>query len=357
MKPRSNVSTIIIVLNGISIILILVGWVCVSSSLKEMNACVNTNINYYKEQFKNPVKQLPIDSLSNSNVNSKDIANLNDYIMHMLKQVDENKATYQSMVNNDIDRLNTFLALGIGFLSLFGVIVPLTVNFFSREALENEVDGLKTKVKGLESDFNTTDKSFQESKKEINTKIDTANEKIAKVDNLEQKVSEAETKIDGFDQKISQYDPKIKKITDSVSTSVEKLSDIDKNKIPKIEILILQTSLSRLFNLDKHRFDASSNKLNYIKEILVDLVTKMQLIIIDEFTDENVKLLKDNLRDFRYNLNNNYLNTIADSRKENKLFNNLPRLLDDFLVSPKAELKHKFELIIAALKAIIDRID
>lgn len=357
MQSKSKIPKLIISLNLLCIILIVVGWIYISNSIVDLHDSVNNNMNYYREQLKNPIKNATTDSLGNCSYTSKDISNLNDFIMHMLKQVDENKATYQSMVNNDINRLSTFFALGIGFLSLFGVIVPLAINFFSKEALENEVEGLKTTVKDLEIVVKKTDTSFSESKKEMDIKFDTANEKIKKVDNLEQKVSDANIKIDGFDKKISQYDPKIKNITDSVSSSMEKLNVIDKNKIPKIEILVLQTSLNRLFNLNKHRFEASSTKLDYIKEILLDLVTKMELIIVEEFTDENIKLLKDNLRDFRYNLNNNYLNTLADSRKENKLFNNLPKLLDNFLGASKAELKDKYNIIVVALKEIISRID
>jgi len=63
------------------------------------------------------------------------------------KKVEEEVKRTQENNQYDIDRINTFLAIGIGLLTIIGGLLPLAVNFISKHDIESRVKDIEDRVK------------------------------------------------------------------------------------------------------------------------------------------------------------------------------------------------------------------
>ena len=90
------------------------------------------------------------DSLSYK-FSKEDVAEINRSLSILAKEIYSERNKAESIIDKDIDRLNLYLALGVGFLALLGVFVPFLVNILSNDDLKTRQKFLRDKLESLES--------------------------------------------------------------------------------------------------------------------------------------------------------------------------------------------------------------
>jgi cell division protein FtsB len=89
-------------------------------------------------------------------VDIKELEKLNDYINSAFLELKKENNRAESIIDKDLDRLSLFMTVGIGFMSLLGVFVPILVNINSKEdhqKLQSNFDTLKDSFDLLNDEF------------------------------------------------------------------------------------------------------------------------------------------------------------------------------------------------------------
>lgn len=101
-------------------------------------------------------------------IESKEIEKINNHIKILTEAVQNEKSRTETLIDKDLSRLGTYMAVGIGFMTLLGVFVPILINVLSvqdlrekqkeiedkaNEALDNssKLDDFSTKFDSIES--------------------------------------------------------------------------------------------------------------------------------------------------------------------------------------------------------------
>ncbi len=100
-------------------------------------------------------------------IDPKEIEKINNHIRVLTEEVYKESNRAESIIDKDLDRLNLYMGVGIGFMTLLGVFVPILINVLS-------VQDLRDKQKDIESKTNEVlDKS---------KKLDEFSEKVGSVE-------------------------------------------------------------------------------------------------------------------------------------------------------------------------------
>lgn len=207
-------------------------------SLYKINEKCEQQYNFNKEirnestQVKNPLLEIKPDTANKKfYFNEKDISELNNHVEYLTKKLETEVDRNQRNAEYNIDRLNLFMALGIGFLALIGGLLPLAVNFISKHDIE-------TRLKEIE-------KRAEES---------------------EDTVKEAE------------------------------------KKMPTVDLLILQSSVSKLVSTETLRLLSGDNQYADIANIIQRVISALKLFESSDYqnyTEDNVAYLNEILKELR----------------------------------------------------------
>lgn len=122
-------------------------------SLYKINEKCEQQYNFNKEiknestQVKNPLIEIKPDTANKKfYLNEKDISELNNHIEYLTKKLETEVDRNQRNAEYNIDRLNLFMALGIGFLALIGGLLPLAVNFISKHDIDSKIKSIEDKL-------------------------------------------------------------------------------------------------------------------------------------------------------------------------------------------------------------------
>jgi hypothetical protein len=100
-------------------------------------------------------------------IKKNDLIEINKNINSLAEEVFNERNRAETIIDKDIDRLNLYMAVGIGFMALIGIFLPILVNLISiqdlkekQKNLENRIDDTnideaKKKIASIESDLNT----------------------------------------------------------------------------------------------------------------------------------------------------------------------------------------------------------
>jgi predicted nucleic acid-binding Zn-ribbon protein len=139
-------------------------------------------------QVNNPLKLLQTDSTKIYKLKQEDLNKFNDHIDYLSDKVEGEVKRTQENNQYDIDRINTFLAIGIGLLAIIGGLLPLVINFFSRESLDKRMDTIQAEAKEIQTASNAAKLAADGANDKAKTASDT-------VSGLDTKVKEAEKSI------------------------------------------------------------------------------------------------------------------------------------------------------------------
>ena len=143
---------------------------------------LNSNINDIKEQNKkNYEKIASLKTISSINIEftplnkkhviiePKEIEKINNHIKNLTEAVQDEKSRAETLIDKDLSRLGNYMAVGIGFMTLLGIFVPILINVLSVQDLRDK-------------------------QKEIEDKADEALDNSSKLDNFSTKVDSIESK-------------------------------------------------------------------------------------------------------------------------------------------------------------------
>ena len=232
-------------------------------------------------------------------IEPKEIEKINNHINNLSEKVYEEYHRAERIINNDIDRLNTYMAIGIGFMTLLGVFVPILINILNHQDLREKQKQLTDKVDGIDVQKIETAKTNSE------TAIEKSNEALQKseqVDNLTSKIENIETTI--------------------------------RESFPKISTLILQSAIVRYYNLVPYLLGVKQEDSIHFK----DLIGQIKNGFSGCNSENTISILSDTyyksiIMDFIKYIENPRNYTSFINKKTTSLFFELPEILNQFLSS------------------------
>ncbi|MFZ1288509.1 MAG: hypothetical protein WAR79_00340 [Melioribacteraceae bacterium] len=290
------------------------------------------------------LKSIKEDSLSII-IQKKDFERLNNRLKEITKVINKQFQLSEDRVNNDLNRLNIYISVGIGLLALIGVFVPIMSSFMSvsdlKEKLENLENGtigeIKEKIKKLEEEIIApASKNANDALNDSNTAKKLAEEALNKSE-----------KIGDIEEKINKITPQIESVRKTIEDS-----------IPKVDTLVIQSAIGRFFNMSPYILSTSigTNEemhlvdvLNSIKEGFNSCLNLKKYPAGDEF-------LKTTIQDFRIALKRRYI-TSAFNKKVLNEFETLAQhlaLLEN--VNTESEILEIYKKIVQTFENIISEL-
>jgi hypothetical protein len=211
------------------------------------------------KQSTNPLINLKIDSKSIYKLKEEDLQKFNDHIVYLTDKVEGEVKRTQENNQYDIDRINTFLALGIGLLAIIGGLLPIFVNYFSKEHLEKRMKDYEKDSKQITTDANLAKKIAGKAK--------------AVAVNATQNINRIEIKID-----------QLGSILVPLKTEVENVKEATK-KIPYIDLLVFQNAVAKLTSSDALKLFIGSSRYSDVAAYLQNLASAMDSFDSDLFVN------------------------------------------------------------------------
>jgi cell division septum initiation protein DivIVA len=256
-------------------------------------------------------------------LNKENIEEINGNLNRLAEEIYNEKNKAVTLIDKDIDRLNLYMAIGIGFLALFGIFVPLVINFLSYDDLK-------------------------ENQKNINSDLTSINKEVIDLKKLTDKMPEKKV-VDDAIEKSNNLLEKTKQI-DDIKT---KTDDV----LPKISTISLQIAINRLFNVSTiavRKLIKGDNSM-YISLFvqIKDELTKCKKDNLHQINSHSS--LKQTLKDFSEMLQVEQFrfSTILQKRKLDIQFSNLASNIDTLIISEPDNETKNYDTTIGTLEQII----
>lgn len=249
---------------GILIAIVVLFILGLAANICIMNKQFKKNDEAYSKskQFKNPLTNLKIDSTKIYKLSEQDLQKFNDHIDFLTDKVEGEVKRTQENSQYDIDRINTMLAIGIGLLAIIGGLLPIFVNFFSKEHLEKRMTIFETKATAIEGIASSAKQLSENAECKAKTASDT-------VSGLDKKVTKANETIDSLEKEIPKLSEGLKDVKEATK------------KIPYIDLLVFQNAVAKLTSTDALKLFIGANRYSDIAAYLQNLISA-----IDSFDDD-----------------------------------------------------------------------
>lgn len=215
-------------------------WYQISENIKEYKLEKTDQLNKLEKSKTNLIDINKLEKSKNYIVIKKeDLESINGNINQLAEEIysEKNKAT--SIIDKDIDRINLYMAIGIGFFSIIGIFVPLVINYLSHDDLKEKLKELQLKTQNLNSE-------------ELDKAVSNANEALSKsteIDVISDKLKEVQEKTKDLNNE--ELEKAIKNANEALSKSAEidGIKDNLDDVIPKVSTISLQIALNRINNM------------------------------------------------------------------------------------------------------------
>lgn len=224
------------------------------------------------------------DSSGNYKLTKSQLEDLKNHIVFLTNQVDKAVTQTKDEINKEIDRINTWVSIWIGVLSIFGTIIPLFYNYTNNEDLK--------KIK--EEAGEAKDKS-----EKAHNLIETHREDLAKVKEVSKDLATIKTDFDGFKNEVetakvsstealgvaNNANVKATKVEKLISTlnDVSKIKDLDASFLLYNDrpFETLKSYLTEIYNNLSNCSDLCNDPI--IKDVLRQLSLRIHLLSISGF--------------------------------------------------------------------------
>ena len=221
---NKSLKTITIVSLSIIIVLFVIQWICIYHNISKVKLA-QENLAKSKQEVTTFYFNFSKTKDKQILLSPEEFKKMYEHVNALADIVSKESQRTQDIINQDIDRLNLYMAIGIGFISILGIFVPLFINVLS-------FDDIKNKQRELEEDEENLNGKYDElikKVKEIPTdKIGLAIEKSTLIDEIVPKVE-----------------------------SIEKTME---SSVPKVSTLILQQAIIRYFTVVPYLIIDSDSK-------------------------------------------------------------------------------------------------
>jgi hypothetical protein len=283
------------------------------------------NLNSYKvekdKQYNHLVKiktnLIDVDKIQQKDslivLNKESIIEINNNLNLLAEEIYNERNRAESIIDKDIDRLNLYMAIGIGFMTLFGIFVPILVNLLS-------VNDLREKLKEMPP------------KKTIDSLITNTQNALEK--------------------------------SEAIDTVMETLNHIqvDLNKLnPEISTITLQIAINRLFNLSPSAITRISRNGDF--SLYTSLFENIKQELYRCNLNENHKIstsssFRETIVDFADMLVNEQtqFNTFLDSRSILQNYTQISASLRQLAISNPENENTNYETVINQIDTLINQI-
>lgn len=307
---------------------------------------LDKNINDIKEQNKKnyeniaSLKKMSLIEIELTPLNKKqvvikpeEIEKINSHIKILAEAVQNEKNRTETLIDKDLSRLGNYMAVGIGFMTLLGIFVPILINVLS-------VQDLRDKQKDIDTEFESVKGGFDQLKKlepNINKAISDSESAIVNANKALNKSNE----LDEFSKKVDFIETKTKLMTLGLCN------------------IILQNAIARFFNISsivltnairEKDYKSFTNLLEAIKNAFQSCQTDTDHVILDNEQFSNTVqdfILFLETEKFRYQ-------SVFSSKKEMEEFDNLIKHLGTLKDSNNDNESENYKALDGQLDIIID---
>lgn len=314
---NQKIANILIILSLIFLVFFIFQWFSIQNALTEIK---DTHLNQYQNLLKVKTNLIDIDKLEkNKEVYILDINHLkeiNKNIDNLANEIFNERNRAETIIDKDIDRLNLYMAIGIGFIAIIGIFIPLLINYLS-------FDELKEKQNRLKESFNQLKDKTESlpSSEELKNTIDNSNILLSKSSQI-----------------------------DALKISADLI-------FPKVTAIGLQIAINRLFTVNSV---AIKNYSRGNKELYIGLYThvlsEMKKCKEDELhTIGSHEPLKQTLTDFSIMLNEERFrfSSILNEKKIDVILNTLSQKIEILARSNKNDEAINYDSCILEIEKII----
>lgn len=322
------------------ILVIIVGF-AINISIMNKQFNINEQAISKSHQVNNPLKSLRTDSTKIYKLNQEDLNKFNDHIDYLSDKVEGEVKRTQENNQYDIDRINSFLAIGIGLLAIIGGLLPLVINSFSRESLDKRMDTIQTEAKEIQTASNAAKLTADE-----------ANNK-AKI---------ASDIVSGLDTKVKDAEKSIKEVKEAITPLEEGLMEVKEatRKIPYIDLLVFQNAVAKLTSTDALKLFIGASRYTDVAAHLQNLIAAIDSFdndMIENNVDFDVMYFKNVVTELKLTLKMGPIRRIPDSRSFQEKIDEVVLQLSKFenmeIKNYKAQLKIVSETI-TKLKTLVE---
>jgi len=307
---------------------------------------INNNINEMKKQNQNNFET--IDTLKNYGplqikynqfnkrqiiINSEEFERANTYIRALTDEVQKQSDKTESIIDRDLNRLNLYMAVGIGFMTLLGIFAPLLTNVLTVQDLRDKQKEIDKEFEGIKGDFDKLKKTESNIKKAISdskSAIDNAN-----------KALEKSNKLDKFSEKVDAIEFKTQNITLGLCN------------------IVLQNAIARFFNISSVVLTNAVREKDY--QSFINLLEAIKNAFQGCKDDTNHVILENNqfsntVQDFILFLETEKFRyqSVFSTKKEVKEFDNLIRHLETLKDSNNDNESKNYKALNAQINVIIN---
>ena len=289
------------------------------------------------KQVNNPLRSLKPDSTKSVNLKEEDLQKFNDHIDYLSDKVETEVKRTQENSQYDIDRINTMLAIGIGILAIIGGLLPIFVNYFSKENLEKRMEEFENESKQITLDANVAKGKANEAKGEAKA---------------------ASNKVKGLDATIDDVKGTVNKINEQLPKLHEGIDELKKaaKKVPFIDLLSFQNAVAKLTSTDAMKLFVGDERIKWIVGYLENLILAINnfddgIHSFSEYSEDNLKSFKSVISEFKVALFLGPIRRIPDGRSFQAKIDEAVALLGMF---DKLEVKDYKEQLKAVSKTILE---
>lgn len=316
---------------GIFIGVIILFIICVWININLLNTQFDTNSKSLSKskQSSNPLLTLRKDSTSIYNLKDEDLQKFNDHINYLTDKVETEVKRTQENNQYDIDRINTFLSIGLALLAIIGGLLPIFVNYFSKEHLEKRIKGLEDESKNITI--------------EANVAKETANTAKTKAESAEKEANAANKSLTEIGSQIEKFEVEIK----PMKAEVDKIKEAT-IKIPVIDLLVFQNAVAKLTSSDTLKLLIGTNRYKDLIAYLQNLNSSIDSIeskFFQHYQDSNITYFKNVITELKLALRLGPIRRIPDSRSFQKKIDEVVLCLDKFDTLETKDFKAQLILV------------
>jgi uncharacterized protein YoxC len=292
-------------------------------------------------QVNNPLKSLQTDSTKIYKLKEEDINKFNEHIDYLSEKVEGEVKRTQENNQYDIDRINTFLAIGIGLLAIIGGLLPLFINFFSKESLDKRMDTIQEEANEIQKASSAAKHAAEDAKEKANTASET-------VSGLDDKVKDAEKSI-----------TEVKKAIEPLKDGLNEVKEATR-KIPYIDLLVFQNAVAKLTSTDALKLFIGASRYNDVASYLQNLILAIDSFdddLFDNNTDFDVKYFKNVVAELKLALRLGPIRRIPDGRSFQEKIDEAVLVLSKFEMMETKDFKAQLKILsttITELKILVE---
>lgn len=321
------IKCILIVFLIIFSVLFVTQWITLNNNIKDLTKKVEIDNLSFKNVKTNliDISTLKSDSL-NVTLAKEDVERINSNLNALTSEIYNERNRAESIIDKDIDRLNLYMALGIGFIAILGVFVPILVNILTNDDLKRKQEVLTNDLKLTKDEISNTAQESNSIKEKVDRidleAIDSAVEKSKEIDNLKEKTEEV---------------------------------------LPKLSIITLQIAIHRLFNVSSLALSKIAKKHNDYSlfiELFEDVKNSIQHCKTDSLIIEETKVLKQTLMDCKELMTEEEYKFTTFGKSRN-LYGELKTLSDHFVElsnCKKDEQESKYNQLNSSFENFINKL-